>query len=183
MPLFKSNREKYLWLWVFLVFAAIYSTLFIGQPLAILLGNQNLGATIFGIGMVLVVATVIVYGITTKPSRFEFVIFLGTVAVYLMFFLRLGIPDRTHLIEYSVLAIFIHKALVERTNHVEKITMPAILSIVIAFLIGVLDEYIQKILPNRVFDTYDILFNGIAVTMAITSSVAFTWLRKLRSRS
>ncbi len=42
MPLFTSSREKHLWIWAFSVFAAIFSTLFIGQPLARLLANQNI---------------------------------------------------------------------------------------------------------------------------------------------
>jgi VanZ family protein len=95
-----------------------------------------------------------------------------------MFFLRLGIPERSHLIEYSVLAIFIHKAFAERVSQGNKIAMPALLSFAVTFLIGVLDECIQLFLPNRVFDALDILFNGIAVTLAIGSNVFLVWVRK-----
>ena len=82
-----------------------------------------------------------------------------------------------------MLAIFIHKALLERRNQRDQILIPAPLALVVTFLIGVLDECIQIILPNRVFDPVDILFNGMAATMAIGSSVSFTWVRKLRAKS
>ena len=177
MPLFTSSREKQLWSWSFVVFAAIFSTLFIGQPLARILANQNIQAVFFVLGMVLVGATIVVHGIKTKPSKLEIAILLGIAAVYIMFFLRLGIPERSHMIEYSVLAIFIHKALTERVSQGNKIPMPALLSFAVTFLIGAFDEFIQIFLPNRVFDPLDILFNGIAVTLAIGSNVILTWAR------
>jgi VanZ family protein len=95
-----------------------------------------------------------------------------------MFFLRMGLPRRSHLIEYSVLATFVHKALIERLNQGKYIVQPALHVLLIAFLIGVLDECIQIFLPNRVFDLYDILFNGIAVAIAIGSTLVLSWLRK-----
>ena len=179
MPHFTSSREKHLWLWAFLVFAAIFSTLFIGQPLAILFKNQDIQAAVFLLVMVLVGATMLVHGIKTKPGKIEITILLGIIAVYIMFFLRLGLPERSHLMEYSVLAIFIHKAITERVRQGIKIRMPALLAFVATFLIGVFDECIQIILPNRVFDPTDIMFNGIAAAMAIGSSVVLTWARKL----
>lgn len=114
----------------------------------------------------------------------EVVILLGMGAVYLMLILRLGLPERSHLIEYSVLAIFIHRALKERSHQTGRISKPALFAFIITFLIGVLDEGIQIILPNRVFDPVDILFNGIVITAAIGTAVVFTWLKKrLKSKS
>jgi len=183
MTLFTSLREKNNWFWAFAVFAGIFSTLFIGQPLASVFGNQNIQAAIFLLGMILVGATIIVHGLTTKPGKIEIAVLLGIAAVYIMFFLRLGIPERSHLIEYSVLAIFIHKALSERVRQGGQVLMPALFSFVVTCLIGVLDECIQIFLPNRVFDPMDIMFNCIAVTMAIGASVHITWLRKLKGKS
>lgn len=176
MSLFTSSREGRLWFWAFIVFATIFSTLFIGRPLASQLRNQNVQAVFFICAILLVAAAIIVHGLKTKSSKIEISILLGIVAVYVMLFIRLGATERSHLIEYSVLAIFIHKALLERTDQQKSIRMPAFLALVVTFLIGVLDESIQVILPNRVFDPQDILFNGIAVTMAIGSSVLLTWL-------
>ncbi|MGI9544345.1 MAG: VanZ family protein [Cyclobacteriaceae bacterium] len=180
MPLFTSSREKHLWIWGLIVYAAIFSTLFFGQPLARIFGNQNIQAAIFMLGMLLVGAAILVHALWTKPSKIEIAILLGIAAVYIMFILRLGLPERSHLIEYSVLAIVIHKAVTERVGPGTHILKPALIALTITFLLGVFDESMQIFLPNRVFDPVDIFFNGMAATMAIASNVALIWLRKLK---
>lgn len=183
IPRFTSAYEKRLWLCAMAVFAAIYATLFVGTPLANRLIDQDVQAVFFVSGMLLVAASVIFHGLRTKPGKLELSILIGIIAVYSMLILRLGAPERSHLIEYSVLAIFIHKALVERSIRKKLILKPAILALAISFLIGVSDELLQLLLPNRVFDLEDILFNGIAVSMAIASGELLTWIQKKRKSS
>ena len=183
MLLFTSNREKHLWFWVLMVFAAIFTTLFLGQTLAELLSSQDARAVIFLIVMFFIGATILVHAIQTKPTRIELTIILGLVAVYTMFTLRLGMPERSHLMEYSVLAVFIHKAITERIRQGKQIPMPALITFIVTFLIGVLDECIQIFLPNRIFDPADILFNGMAAAMAIGSSMLLIWARKWKHKS
>ena len=100
-----------------------------------------------------------------------------------MFILRLGMPERSHLMEYGVLAIFIHMAIRERLSQGKRIPLPELITFIITFLVGVLDECIQILLPNRYFDLEDIVFNGIAAAMAIGSYVLLTWVRKRRNTS
>ena len=178
MPLFTSPREKRLWFYAILVLIAILSTLVFGQPLVRILDNQDIQAAIFMIGMALIGATVLLYGLNTQPSKTEITIWLGLTAVYLLFFLRLGLAERSHLIEYSVLAIFIHRALIERAGQKNQVLKTALFAFVFTFLIGVIDESIQIFLPSRIFDPLDILFNGLASFMAIGSSVAIRSVRK-----
>jgi len=171
VPLFTSAREKRLWLWTLLVVATILASLFIGNPLANQLRDQKVQAVFFVLGMLIIAAAVVVHGLRDNPGKVELSVLLGILAVYVMFFLRLSIPERSHLIEYSVLTIFIHKALLERKKHRKSISYPALLASVIAIIIGILDESIQYFLPNRVFDPEDIVFNCIAVFMAIGASL------------
>lgn len=178
MPLFTSPREKRLWLWALVVFSAIYATLFAGRPLARLYGNQDVQALIFVSGMLLVGIVILLHGIKNRPGRIEMTVIIGIVAVYVMLFLRLGLPERSHLFEYSVLAIFIHRALRERKDHGRPEPKPALLAILITFFIGLTDECIQLFMPSRVFDPYDILFNGFVVTVAIGFSIVLTWVRR-----
>ncbi|MFD2561466.1 VanZ family protein [Aquimarina rubra] len=178
MPFFTSKKEKHLWIWVLAVFAAIFSTLFIGQPLAAIFGNQDVQALIFGSVMILVGITIVVHAFRTKANKIEITVLIGVVAVYSMLFLRLGLPERSHLMEYSVLAIFIHNAINERVKQGKKVFIPALLAIMIAFMVGVFDECIQIFLPNRVFDPMDIVFNGFAIVMAIGFSVLIKWVRR-----
>ncbi len=178
MSLFTSSREKKLWFWALAVVIALFATLFIGRPLANQLRDQNIQAIFFSIAMLLIGAAILVYGLRTKPGKTEILVWLGIIAVYILFIFRLGAPERSHLIEYSVLAIFIHKALVERSVNGKLVLMPAPFALALTFLIGVLDESIQLILPNRVFDAEDILFNGLATLMALGSKIILTWVRK-----
>jgi len=159
----------------------IFSTLFLGQPLARLFSSQDVRAVIFVIVMILVGTTILIHAIRTKPSNIELTLWIGLVAVYTMFILRLGMPERSHLMEYSVLAIFVHKAILERKNQGKHIPMPALMALVITFAIGVMDECIQILLPDRYFDSEDIVFNGMAAAMAIGSSVIIYWVRKWRN--
>lgn len=67
-------------------------------------------------------------------------------------FLRKAIPEeRTHRIEYSVVAILIHEALAEQASNRGRVPAPALLTILLTALVGALDEGVQAWLPNRVF--------------------------------
>jgi VanZ family protein len=178
MSLFTSSWEKRLWLYALIVLATIVSTLIFGQPLVEVFASQDLRATIFLLVMALVGTTIVIHSIKTRPSRAEITIWLGLSAVYIMFFLRLGMPERSHLMEYSVLAIFIHMALIERASQEGKILMPALLALAATFIIGLLDECVQIFLPDRVFDPNDIAFNGFSGLMAIGSRMVLQWIRK-----
>ena len=183
MTIFTSKREKQLWVWAFVVIVVIFSTLFLGQPLAIFFSSQDVRAFVFVIVMFLVGLTILIHAIKTKPSGLELTLWIGLAAVYIMFILRLGMPERSHLMEYSVLAVFIHKAIVERKNQGKKIPMPALIALVVSFTIGVLDECIQILLPDRYFDPEDIVFNGMAAALAIGSNVLLNRVRKWRNTS
>ena len=181
MKIFRTDQEKKLWICAFVVVIAIFSTLFIGQPLVDLFQNQNTQAWIFGSVMILVGTTILVHGVKTKPGKLELTLILGIVAVYVMFFLRLGLSERTHLMEYSVLAIFIHKALNERIGTKKGFISVALISFFITFIIGVIDEGLQFFLPNRVFDVEDIIFNRMAAAMAMVFSILMQWFRSKKT--
>lgn len=177
MAFFTSSREKRLWLYTFLVLAAIFSTLIFGGILVLEM-NEKLQGALFFYTMIVIAATVILHGLITRPSIVEITIWLGLSAVYLMLYARLGFAERSHLFEYSILVIFIHMALEERKKQGKKIPMTALIAFLISFSIGILDEFIQIYIPNRVFDPVDIGFNGLASGMAIGGSMLISWVRK-----
>lgn len=141
--------------------------------------NQNLQGAIFLLGMILVGISIIVHGLVIRPGKIEIAIWLGLAAVYTTLFLRLGLPERSHLIEYSVLAIIIHKALCERRSQGAAVPLPGMIAFAASVLIGVLDECIQLFLPDRVFDTVDMIFNALAAFMAVGTSSVLQWARKM----
>ena len=174
---FTSAREKRLWLFVLLITGAILSTLIIGRPLIELLRDQNLQAIFFLAGMLIIGGTMLLYGLFTKSSAVDLILFIGIGAVYLMLFLRLGLPERSHLIEYSVLALSIHQALQERFQQSRPILVK-LYAFLLSFSIGLIDELIQLFLPDRVFDFNDIVFNGMAILLAIGISAGVRFLKR-----
>ena len=178
MSFFTSSRERNRWIRALLVCIVIYATLFLGEPLTRLLENQDLRAVLFLSGMLLSAGTVFFHALKKPLLNIELSLFFGMLAVYLMLFLRLGMAERTHLIEYSVLTIFILQAYVERSKLAKPRKYLMLYTFFTAFLIGFIDEWIQRILPNRVFDPEDILFNSMAIALTLVATGLLQWIRK-----
>lgn len=182
MPVFTSAREKRLWAYTLAVVVAIYSTLGLARILVDELGSNFLSVWLFLLGCILVLATVITQGFKVRPGGMEIGIALGVAAAYLLFFVRMAVPtERSHLVEYGVVAVFVHEALLERARQGQRVPMPGLLAIAIASLIGVIDESIQWFLPSRVMDPVDMLFNVLAAAMATVASMALRWARRRTS--
>ena len=176
---FTSKREKKLWLGVLIVVIGIYALIFIGRPLAGYLRDREMLSNGFWLAIFLVAATVAWHGWKRRVHYLEIGIWLGVIAIYLLAFLRMAVPEeRSHLIEYSVLAIFIYEALKERVRNGQYVWKPAIFSIIATSLIGLVDECIQILIPARVFDPIDIFFNTLASILAIGASTTISWVRQ-----
>lgn len=176
--LFTSPRERWLWRLTLLLVVGIYATLGLAARLVELLGNQTMAAVGFLGCLVLVLLTVVTQSLRARPRGVELGITLGVVVVYVMFFMRMTLPERSHLIEYSVVAVFVFEALSERAQHI-RVPFPAILAILVTSLVGLVDECIQLFLPSRHFDVEDILFNCLASLMAVVAMVVLRWGRRL----
>ncbi|MFQ5746555.1 MAG: VanZ family protein [Gemmatimonadota bacterium] len=177
--LFTSDRERRLWSWTLAVVVAIYSTLGLARSLAWTARESDLGVAFFVLGMLLVLATVVTQGLKKRPHGTEIGVALGVAAAYLMVLVRMASPtERSHLMEYGVLAVFIHEALMERASQGRRVPVPALLAILATSVVGALDEGIQAFLPIRVFDPVDILFNVLAAVMAVSASLVLGWARR-----
>jgi hypothetical protein len=183
MPLFSSALERRLWAATLAVVIAIYSTLGLARTLNEALLNRDLLTAAFGLGMVLVGATIVTQGLKTRPDIAGIGVVLGIVAAYFMVFTRMVLPEeRSHLIEYSVVAVFIYEALTERARQGRRIRVPALLAILATGLVGALDECIQAFLPSRTFDPQDMLFNILASVLAVAASLVLGWVLQYRTR-
>ncbi len=178
MIVFTSDRERRFWLWALAVVVAIYSTLSVARRLSGALANSGLLGAFFVLALLLVIATIVTQGLRTRPGGAEIGVGLGITAAYLLVVVRMAIPERTHLIEYSVLAVFIYEALSERRRNGRSIPAPPLLAWVVTALLGWLDEAIQAVLPDRVYDLRDVGFNALAALMAIGSSYILAWTRR-----
>ncbi len=170
MPFFNSKRERRLWLALLIVLIAIYATL--GQTPAIVaaLGTDIIESAEANLVFALLVLLVLipVFFVDKRLARVEIAVGIGILAVYLLAWLRLGSwEERTHLFEYALVAALVHEALLERRDNGRQVPAPALLALIISILLGWLDEGIQSLLPNRVFDLIDVAFNSLAATMII----------------
>lgn len=180
MTCFKSARERRLWYFTLAVLVAIYSTLGLATTLAGTLRARGILSDSIWLGIFLVGATVMVHGLKLRPHKFEIAAWLGIAAAYLFILVRMALPEeRSHLIEYSVLAVFIHEALRERNNNGGNVPYPSLIAILVNAVFGIIDESIQALLPSRVFDLFDMAFNALAGLMAVVSSLILTWIRGL----
>ena len=165
------------------VVVAIYSTLGLARTLADELRNRELLDASFGFSMLVIVAAIVALALETRPGGAEIGVALAVAAVYVLVFLRMAIPEeRTHLIEYGVVAVFTYEALTERARHARRVPAPAVLAVCAATVVGVLDECIQGLLPKRVFDIRDIGFNLLAAVMAVTARVILARARAASAR-
>lgn len=174
MSLFSSTRERRLWLWTLAVVVAIYSTLGLARTLSDELRSRELIDNASFVSFLVLAAAVIVLAAAVRPGIVQISIVFGVGAVYALAFLRTVTPEvRSHLVEYTVVAALIYEALTERLSQGRRVPRPALLAIGTAGAVGVLDELIQLLIPSRVFDPIDILFNvgSAAITVAAIAMV------------
>ncbi|MBT3268517.1 VanZ family protein [Candidatus Poribacteria bacterium] len=174
------NRERRLWLWAVAVVLVIYSTLGLAQTLAGALRERNLLRVSFAVGVLLVGTIVVLQCVRKRPGLREIGVALGVTAVYLTALPRTlsatpNFVGRTHLFEYGLVAQLIYHALVERRRNGRRVPAPAILAVVATALLGWLDEGIQALLPNRVYDLVDVGANALSGLAAVVTTVVMGW--------
>ena len=122
------------------VVVAIYSTADLARMLADALresGLLELTSDMFNVGMLLVGAMILVQGLRERSRGVDVGFALGVVAIAIIGFARrISAAERSHLIEYTVLALIEKEALLERRDQVRRVPVPAVLAIVGTTLAG-----------------------------------------------
>ncbi|SFR51884.1 VanZ like family protein [Robiginitalea myxolifaciens] len=185
---FTSQKERRLWMWAFLTMLAIFATLFLGgRVIDFMVNKRIIEQSTFYLFLLLVFAFIL-SGFKNLNRRYEYWIYAGALAVFAMAVLRMGlsVSERSHMVEYGLLAILIYKALMERKKQDDAVTYPFLFAIVITGMIGTIDECIQYFLPYRVFDFFDIGFNFFAAFLGVFISFgthkATHFIEKLRTK-
>ena len=71
---------------------------------------------------------------------------------------QIKIPEeRIHILEYAILGWFAGRDLIKTNKKIKG----AILACIFCTIVGILDEIFQAILPYRVYDLRDIVFNSL----------------------
>lgn len=177
----RPSRERRLWIWTAVAVAGVYATLFLSSILAGALYDETVAAVVFVTAMILIGVVVLTQGLSARPGRAEVGIALGIAVVYAMVFFRMGLPERSHMVEYGVVAVAFYEALTERARSGRPVPAPWLLAIGLTSLVGAIDEGLQVLLPHRVFDPTDIVFNALAATAAVASVALLRWGRRRSS--
>ena len=177
MSWFRSDRERrFTWLTLAVV-AAIYASAGFAQKLAGAVPEAVFSAG-YVAGLLLVLGAVATHGLRRRPGGAEAWVLLGILGAYFVAALRVAVPaERSHLIEYSVVALLLYEALRARAAHDPRLRRPALWAIAGTSLFGLVDELIQIPIPGRYFGATDVLFDFVAAVLAVGGSAALRWAK------
>ena len=180
MAVCASRRECWLWGSAALVGLLILVTIPIATDVFALLEERDLVDSTFGVAFIVACLALLVLAVVRRPGWREVGVVLGIVAVVVALVARLSLPaERTHLFEYAVLGALIYLALLERSLH-RMVRRPALVAVAVTVAVGVLDEVVQIIVPDRVFDWRDVAFNAVAAVLGVGAVAAVRWARRAR---
>jgi len=160
------NEKTSKWLHVALFSLVVFLTLPVGPFIRDYI-YENLGKW----SVIYIVAGILSAGLITalyhtvrKRDRFSISQVLWTLVIGYLYWLALKrtfkIPiESVHFVEYGFLSLLVYRAL--RTSYDERCVFLA--AFFFTYCVGVLDEFIQWFLPNRVGALRDILLNAVSV--------------------
>lgn len=176
MALFRSTRERRLWLAVAVAVAALLVSLYPLQfALDALRARNLLRLTIGGLFLLCAAAGAVVL-VRRRAPLAAWLVGIAAGAVYAGCALAMEVPqERLHLVEYGALALLLREAIAasvaarpggRRVSNVDVWALGA------ATAVGWIDEAVQGILPNRIYDLRDVAFNALAAALALVAAAA-----------
>ncbi|MGR3175636.1 MAG: VanZ family protein [Candidatus Scalindua sp.] len=157
------RNKSFVWSLIACYVVLIYSTLYIMRPILNFLkmtlkGYLNLSV----VAMFLIILSLVLAHIISNRERYgvsQYLWFLFICCLYGLAIYIVDVPEeQVHFIEYGILSALIYLALTHDINN----RSIFFLSALIVFVFGTIDEAIQWLLPNRVFDIRDLVMNGTA---------------------
>lgn len=140
---------------------SLYATLGIARPVAEYLRAHNLLRLTVAILFAIAISTVLAWRFTVAGRKKILLrLVLAALVTAAAFFLAHTPEERLHFLTYGLLGWLISWSF---ENKATSLLLPLLL----VWLAGTGDELIQALLPSRLFDLRDILFNGIAGTAGI----------------
>ena len=187
---FVTRREKRLWFAAGLCIVLIYSSLYIARPAAEALREGNLLRLVVALAFV-ATAALILWRLLASGAGWRVLCmsgFIGAGYLILLTVVPMMPEERLHFLEYGVVAALIYLALRERRaglvesgavagDHRPRLP-PWVVAVVATAIVGWVDEGIQAVLPNRVYDIRDVAFNGVAALFCVVSVKLVAWAQR-----
>jgi len=158
-----SPREKRLWIAAALCLGAIYTAIFFARSVVdFLRARGELRPAVLGV--FLAAAAVVAWRVArARPGRREVLAVVLSGVLYALVLSQLERhEERLHFLEYGLFAGFVEAALRERGRR-----WPGVTAIAITAAAGWIDEGIQAMVPGRIYDLRDVLFNAAAGLLAV----------------
>jgi len=156
----RKERQKnwmLVYAWVFL----IYSTLYIARPICDFL-KATVAFSAFVDILCIGLGAAALIGVVKKAKVFNalsYVLLAVVLVSYANGLMTLQYPEeKIHFIEYGVLAFLVYRALALGAHSPKAYAQ----SFVIVTVLGLVDEGIQYLLPNRYFQVEDVVLNSIS---------------------
>ena len=179
-----TSRERRLWIAVAVAVAAIFASLYPLQILLNYLRARNQLRLAIALLFLAAAAGAIAWMIRRRAGAREWAVLALSGAAYFLFARSLDVvQERLHLIEYGALALLLREAVGERRRARGLAASPgrvAIAAFTLASAVGLADEVVQGILPNRMYDLRDVGFNALAAAMALATAAALEAVAKER---
>lgn len=168
----KLKRRRTYWGCAFLWVLLIYSTLYIVRPVTNYLKEVTpFSLTVNAFLIIVLVGLIINLCRSIKIRKLlSYVLLCFTFFIYGFLILILERPEeRIHLFQYGVLAFLIYRAL--------RIDLTMLISLILGFvltsLLGWGDEGIQNLLPNRYYETKDVMLNCVSGALGLLLTFIF----------
>jgi len=157
------RSKSFVWSLIACYVTLIYSTLYIIVPIIDYMRKvlKNYFQPSVIILFFIILSSILFYIISNREhyglSQFLWFSFISCLYGLVIYILELP-EEQVHFIEYGILSALIYLALTHDINN----SSIYFLSVLIVFIFGAIDEVIQWVLPNRVFDIRDLIMNGSA---------------------
>lgn len=169
--LFRNRSERRLWITAAVLQAAILATLSLGDNVVRFLRSNNLLRVTV---LVALVGALVGVGVLLRRARAgapTVLIGIGLVAVYAVLLVRIDRPEeRLHLVEYGAVTALVFAAVRARFLPRRRLGLAFVVALVVGSALGWLDEGVQYLLPDRVYELRDVALNVQAAALAAVSS-------------
>ena len=161
-----AASRKQCWSQVFLWVFLIYSTLYVVRPICEFLKSHTPFYILTNIFMAILLFSLFIFSLSKihMKRRSSFLILLFIVSLYAGGLKIIQIPEeKLHFVEYGILGFLTYRAI---ALDVKGYAVYG-LSLLLTSVLGWIDEGIQYFLPNRYYQTKDVLLNCVSAGLAL----------------
>jgi hypothetical protein len=160
-----KKRISIIWVAILTYICVIYITLPVMRPLLKFLyssiGRETLSIAVNSI--LLLSSIVLLILLLFRRGLFSFLLVALPVVITAVFVYTLKLPEeRIHFLEYAVLGLLILKAMGKGSKSGQMA-----FSLLIVFIAGGIDEFIQHLLPTRVGEIRDVVMNAVGGALGV----------------